>query len=181
LHILEKMLEAIEKPREILSPDCPAALSFPQSIPELIGTVDRPRWAARFKGITERTNTKIDIEDWRPSSRSPAHDGAAARKAQRIIEGLTRRSSEGEQFSGTSPAVIPIGPFGEILPRQGRLTTSPSFSEARREGGRLIRWAIAVTCGCARSTNRGRINLHPARCCPRNPWAVLRRSGPAES
>ena len=61
LHILEKMQEAIDKPQESLSPHAPRLLSF-RIDPELIGTVIGPG-GRTIKGITERTNTKIDIED----------------------------------------------------------------------------------------------------------------------
>ena len=60
LHILEKMQAAIDKPQEALSPHAPRLLSF-RIDPELIGTVIGPG-GRTIKGITERTNTKIDIE-----------------------------------------------------------------------------------------------------------------------
>ena len=53
------MQEAIDKPQES-SPHAPRRLSF-RIDPELIGTVIG--WGGTIKGITERTNTKIDIED----------------------------------------------------------------------------------------------------------------------
>ena len=43
-----------------------------------------------IKGITERTNTKIDIEDGGIVTIA-SHDGAAAEEAQKTIEGLTRK------------------------------------------------------------------------------------------
>ena len=55
------MLEAIDTPREGMSPHAPRLLSF-RIDPELIGTVIGPG-GRTIKGITERTNTKIDIED----------------------------------------------------------------------------------------------------------------------
>ena len=61
LHILEKMLEAIDTSRDNLSPHAPRLLSF-RIDSELIGTVIGPG-GRTIKGITERTNTKIDIED----------------------------------------------------------------------------------------------------------------------
>ena len=87
LHILEKMLEAIEKPRDVLSPHAPRLLSF-RIDPELIGTVIGPG-GRTIKGITERTNTKIDIEDGGIVTIA-SHDGAAAEEAQRIIAQLWR-------------------------------------------------------------------------------------------
>ena len=78
LHILEKMLAAIDKPRDVLSPHAPRLLSF-RIDPELIGTVIGPG-GRTIKGITERTNTKIDIEDGGIVTIA-SHDGAAAEEA----------------------------------------------------------------------------------------------------
>ena len=113
LHILEKMLEAIDKPRDTMSPHAPRLLSF-RIDPELIGTVIGPG-GRTIKGITERTNTKIDIEDGGIVTIA-SHDGAAAEEAQRIIEGLTRRISEGEVFSGAVTRVIQSVPSWRSCP-----------------------------------------------------------------
>ena len=157
LHILEKMLEAIEKPRDILSPHAPRLLSF-RIDPELIGTVIGPG-GRTIKGITERTNTKIDIEDGGIVTIA-SHDGAAAEEAQRIIEGLTRRISEGEQFSGTVTRVIPIGAFVEILPGKEGMIHISQLSEARVEKVEdVVKVGDPVTVRVREIDNRGRINL----------------------
>ena len=77
--------------------------------PELIGTVIGPG-GRTIKGITERTNTKIDIEDGGIVTIA-SHDGAAAEEAQKIIEGLTRKVHEGEIFSGVVTRIIPYRSF----------------------------------------------------------------------
>ena len=157
LHILEKMLEAIEKPRDILSPHAPRLLSF-RIDPELIGTVIGPG-GRTIKGITERTNTKLDIEDGGIVTIA-SHDGAAAEEAQRIIEGLTRRISEGEQFSGTVTRVIPIGAFVEILPGKEGMIHISQLSEARVEKVEdVVKVGDPVTVRVREIDNRGRINL----------------------
>ena len=157
LHILEKMLEAIEKPREVLSPHAPRLLSF-RIDPELIGTVIGPG-GRTIKGITERTNTKIDIEDGGIVTIA-SHDGAAAEEAQRIIEGLTRRVSEGEVFSGEVTRVIPIGAFVEILPGKEGMIHISQLSEARVEKAEdVVKVGDHVTVRVREIDNRGRINL----------------------
>ncbi|MBU6250585.1 MAG: polyribonucleotide nucleotidyltransferase [Cyanobacteria bacterium REEB417] len=157
LHILEKMLEAIDKPRETLSPHAPRLLSF-RIDPELIGTVIGPG-GRTIKGITERTNTKIDIEDGGVVTIA-SHDGAAAEEAQRIIEGLTRRVSEGEVFSGTVTRVIPIGAFVEILPGKEGMIHISQLSEARVEKVEdVVNVGDQVTVRVREIDNRGRINL----------------------
>ncbi|MCP9817711.1 polyribonucleotide nucleotidyltransferase [Synechococcus sp. GreenBA-s] len=157
LHILEKMLSAIEKPRDTLSPHAPRLLSF-RIDPELIGTVIGPG-GRTIKGITERTNTKIDIEDGGIVTIA-SHDGAAAEEAQRIIEGLTRRVSEGEQFQGTVTRVIPIGAFVEILPGKEGMIHISQLSEARVEKVEdVVKVGDQVTVRVREIDNRGRINL----------------------
>ena len=157
LHILEKMLEAIDKPRDGLSPHAPRLLSF-RIDPELIGTVIGPG-GRTIKGITERTNTKIDIEDGGIVTIA-SHDGAAAEEAQRIIEGLTRRVSEGETFTGAITRVIPIGAFVEILPGKEGMIHISQLSEARVEKVEdVVKVGDVVTVRVREIDNRGRINL----------------------
>ncbi len=157
LHILGKMLEAIDKPRDTLSPHAPRLLSF-RIDPELIGTVIGPG-GRTIKGITERTNTKIDIEDGGIVTIA-SHDGAAAEEAQRIIEGLTRRVSEGEVFNGSVTRVIPIGAFVEILPGKEGMIHISQLSEARVEKVEdVVNVGDQVTVRVREIDNRGRINL----------------------
>ncbi len=157
LHILEKMLEAINEPRDTLSPHAPRLLSF-RIDPELIGTVIGPG-GRTIKGITERTNTKIDIDD-NGMVTVASHDGAAAEEAQRIVEGLTRRVQEGETFQGSVTRVIPIGAFVEILPGKEGMIHISQLSESRVEKVEdVVKVGDAVTVRVREIDNRGRINL----------------------
>ena len=157
LHILEKMLEAIDTPRDNLSPHAPRLLSF-RIDPELIGTVIGPG-GRTIKGITERTNTKIDIEDGGIVTIA-SHDGAAAEEAQKIIEGLTRKVNEGEVFSGSITRIIPIGAFVEILPGKEGMIHISQLSEARVEKVEdVVKVGDEVTVRVREIDNRGRINL----------------------
>ncbi len=157
LHILEKMMEAIDTPREGMSPHAPRLLSF-RIDPELIGTVIGPG-GRTIKGITERTNTKIDIEDSGIVTIA-SHDGAAADEAQKIIEGLTRKVNEGEMFSGSITRIIPIGAFVEILPGKEGMIHISQLSEARVEKVEdVVKVGDEVTVRVREIDNRGRINL----------------------
>ncbi len=157
LHILEKMMEAIDKPRDTLSPHAPRLLSF-RIDPELIGTVIGPG-GRTIKGITERTNTKIDIEDGGIVTIA-SHDGAAAEEAQRIIEGLTRKVNEGEVFTGSITRIIPIGAFVEILPGKEGMIHISQLSEARVDKVEdVVKVGDEVTVRVREIDNRGRINL----------------------
>ncbi|KGG12051.1 MULTISPECIES: polyribonucleotide nucleotidyltransferase [Prochlorococcus] len=156
-HILEKMNETIDKPRDSLSPHAPRLLSF-RIDPELIGTVIGPG-GRTIKGITERTNTKIDIEDGGIVTIA-SHDGVAAEEAQKIIEGLTRKVHEGEIFTGSITRIIPIGAFVEILPGKEGMIHISQLSEARVEKVEdVVKVGDEVTVRVREIDNRGRINL----------------------
>jgi polyribonucleotide nucleotidyltransferase len=113
LHILEKMLAAIDKPREELSPFAPRLLTF-KIEPELIGLVIGPG-GKTIKGITEETGAKIDIDDDGTVTVS-AIDNEKAKRAIQIVQGLTRRLNEGDVYLGRVTRIIPIGAFVELLP-----------------------------------------------------------------
>jgi len=157
LHILGEMKKTIDKPREELSPHAPRLLTFRIS-PELIGTVIGPG-GRTIKGITERTNTKIDIGD-EGLVTIASHDGAAAREARLIIDGLTRKVHEGEMFRGTVTRIIPIGAFVEILPGKEGMIHISQLSEARVEKvDDIVKVGDQVTVRVREIDSRGRINL----------------------
>jgi polyribonucleotide nucleotidyltransferase len=113
LHILDKMLEAIGEPKDELSPFAPrlVTLRIPQ---DLIGLVIGPG-GKTIKGITEQTGCKIDIDDDGTVTVS-GKDSEGAKRAMRIIAGMTRQVKSGEVFLGRVTRIIPIGAFVEILP-----------------------------------------------------------------
>jgi polyribonucleotide nucleotidyltransferase len=113
LHILEKMLAAIDKPRTDISPFAPRLLTF-RIEPEFIGLVIGPG-GKTIKGITEETGAKIDIEE-DGTVTVAAHDRDRAKRAVQMIQSLTRRLNEGDVYSGRVTRIIPIGAFVEILP-----------------------------------------------------------------
>lgn len=113
LHILEKMLVALDKPRTDLSPFAPRLLTM-RIDPDLIGLVIGPG-GKTIKGITEQTGAKVDIEDDGTITVS-AVDGEKAKKAINIIQGMTRKLNEGDVYSGRVTRIIPIGAFVELLP-----------------------------------------------------------------
>ncbi len=113
LHILEKMLEAIEQPRSEMSPYAPRLLTI-KIDPDMIGLVIGPG-GKTIKGITEETGAKIDIEDDGTVTIS-AMDEGRARKARNIVQGMTRKLNEGDVYVGRVTRIIPIGAFVEFLP-----------------------------------------------------------------
>jgi polyribonucleotide nucleotidyltransferase len=113
MHILEKMLTTIDKPRPELSPYAPRLLTI-KIDPDMIGMVIGPG-GKTIKGITEQTGAKVDIDDDGTITIS-AVEGEKAKQARSIIEGMTRKLSAGDVYVGRVTRVIPIGAFVEFLP-----------------------------------------------------------------
>jgi len=113
IHILEKMLNVLQQPRQEMSPFAPRLLTI-QIEPELIGMIIGPG-GKTIKGITEETGAKIDIEDTGVVTIS-AVDGEKAKRARQIIQGMTRKLNAGDVYVGRVTRIIPIGAFVEFLP-----------------------------------------------------------------
>jgi len=113
IHILEKMLQAIDKPRSEMSSFAPRLLTI-KIEQDSIGMIIGPG-GKTIKGITEETGAKIDIEDDGTVTIS-AIDESKAKKARNIIQGMTRKLQEGEVYAGRVTRIIPIGAFVEFLP-----------------------------------------------------------------
>ncbi|MUL38393.1 polyribonucleotide nucleotidyltransferase [Gloeocapsopsis dulcis] len=113
LHILEKMMQAIDQPRIEMSPFAPRLLTI-KIDPEMIGLLIGPG-GKTIKGITEETGAKIDIEDDGTVTIS-AIDESKAKRAKNIVQGMTRKLNEGDVYAGKVTRIIPIGAFVEFLP-----------------------------------------------------------------
>jgi len=128
LHILEKMLSAIGKPRGEMSPFAPRLLTL-KIDPELIGLIIGPG-GKTIKGITEQTGAKVDIEDDGTVTVS-AVEGEKAKRALSIIQGMTRKLNEGDVYAGRVTRIIPIGAFVEVLPGKEGMIHISQLAEYR--------------------------------------------------
>jgi polyribonucleotide nucleotidyltransferase len=113
LFILDRMAETITQPREALSPYAPLVLSIKIN-PEKIGAVIGPG-GKNIRGITEATNTKIDIEDDGTVLISSV-DQDGARRAREIIERMTAEAKIGDIYLGKVVRIMPFGAFVELFP-----------------------------------------------------------------
>ena len=157
LHILEKMLEAIDKPREALSPYAPRLISFKVD-PDQIGAIIGPG-GKTIKGITEETGTKVDIED-DGTVTIYAIDEENSKKAQQIIQNITRKFTAGDVFLGKVKRIIPIGAFVELSPgKEGMIHISQlaDYRVGKVEDEVAIGDEVVVK--IREIDNRGRINL----------------------
>lgn len=128
LHILEKMLAAIDQPRPDLSPFAPRLLTM-KIPPDLIGLVIGPG-GKTIKGITEQTGCKVDIDD-DGTVTIAATEAGKAEKAKQLIYNLTRKLNEGEVYLGRVTRIIQIGAFVEVLPGKEGMIHISQLAEGR--------------------------------------------------
>lgn len=113
LHILNKMLEAIDRPRPEISPYAPAIISIkidPEKIRDVIGPGGKI-----IKRIVEETGADIDIEDDGRVFIS-AVNRDAGKKAHEYIEMLTKDVMAGEIYTGKVVKITDFGAFVEVIP-----------------------------------------------------------------
>jgi polyribonucleotide nucleotidyltransferase len=113
LHILDRMLEALARPRPDISPYAPRILTIRvpvDKIRDVIGPGGK-----MIRSIVERTGCKIDVEDDGRVSIASV-DESAARKAIAIIEELTATPELNKSYLGKVVRVVEFGAFVEILP-----------------------------------------------------------------
>ncbi|MEQ8754926.1 MAG: polyribonucleotide nucleotidyltransferase [Coleofasciculus sp. G1-WW12-02] len=157
LHILEKMLAVIDKPRPDLSTFAPRLLTM-KIDPDLIGLVIGPG-GKTIKGITEQTGAKIDIDDDGTITVS-AVEGEKAKKAITLIQGMTRRLEEGDVYAGRVTRIIPIGAFVEVLPgKEGMIHISQLADYRVGKVEDEVAVGDEVIVKVREIDNKGRINL----------------------
>lgn len=128
MHILGIMEEAINTPREDISPYAPRIITMkinPEKIRDVIG-----KGGSVIRSITEETGAKIDIEDDGTVTIATA-DGDAAQAAIARIKGLTAEAEIGETYLGTVSRIVDFGAFVEILPGLDGLLHISEISDRR--------------------------------------------------
>ena len=157
LHILEKMLATIDKPRPEMSPFAPRLLTM-KIDPEMIGLVIGPG-GKTIKGITEQTGAKVDIEDDGTITVS-AIEGEKAKRALSIIQGMTRKLNEGDVYVGRVTRIIPIGAFVEVLPgKEGMIHISQLADYRVGKVEDEVAVGDEVVVKVREIDNKGRLNL----------------------
>lgn len=157
LHILGKMLEAIDQPRPELSPYAPRLLTI-KIDSDQIGMIIGPG-GKTIKGITEETGAKIDIAEDGTVTIS-AIEGEKAKRAKAIIQGMTRKLSAGDTYAGKVTRIIPIGAFVEFLPgKEGMIHISQLADHRVGKVEDEVTVGDEVVVKIREIDNRGRVNL----------------------
>ncbi len=177
LHILDKMLAAIDKPRTELSPYAPRLISF-KIDPEMIGMVIGPG-GKKIKAITEQTGAKVDINDDGTVTVS-AIEGEKALQAKALIESIVFKPAAGDVFAGKVTRVIPIGAFVEFMPGQEGMVHISQLADYRvAKVEDEVNVGDEVIIKVREIDGRGRINLtrlniHPDEAAAAREAAALR-------
>jgi polyribonucleotide nucleotidyltransferase len=113
LHILDRMLQALNAPRTNLSPFAPRI--FPMKIKQdKIRDVIGPG-GKTIRGIISETGAKINVEDTGDVTVASS-DEASAQKAIEMIKRLTEEVEVGKLYLGTVRKIMDFGAFVEVLP-----------------------------------------------------------------
>ena len=130
LAILAHMTEALEKPREDISPYAPRIITVTvnkDKIRDIIGPGGK-----MIRSIVERTGCKIEVhDDGRVDIASS--DESAAQKAVEIIKELTAEAELGKTYVGKVVRVVNFGAFVEVLPGVEGLVHISEIAEHRIE------------------------------------------------
>jgi polyribonucleotide nucleotidyltransferase len=127
-YVLTRMRDAIESPREELSPYAPRFVTIkikPEKIREVIGPGGKV-----VRGIQEQTGVKVDIED---DGRVMLFgvDARLVQQAIDIIQGIVKEAEVGRVHLGKVKKVVDFGAFVEIMPGTEGLLHISQIAEER--------------------------------------------------
>ncbi|NLD70773.1 MAG: polyribonucleotide nucleotidyltransferase [Limnobacter sp.] len=157
MHILDLMREAMGGAREELSDFAPRMYKMkinPERIRDVIG-----KGGATIRQITETTGTQIDIQD-DGSITIAAVDGAAAKRAQKMIEDLTAEVEIGSIYDGTVLKILDFGAIVQVLPgRDGLLHVSQIANERVNLVSDYVKEGQIVRVKVIEADDKGRLRL----------------------
>lgn len=128
LHILSKMIPAIDKHRDELSIYAPRIVTIyvrQEKIKDVIGPGGK-----NIKGIVQETGVKIDIDDSGKVNIASV-DGEAAKRAVEMVRRLTQEAEVGRYYMGRVKKIMDFGAFVEIFPGAEGLVHVSQLSEER--------------------------------------------------
>lgn len=128
LHILHKMSEVLEGPREDLATHAPRIFTMkikPDKIRDVIGTGGKV-----IRGIIEQTGVKMNVDD-DGNINIASVDEASAQKAMDIVKGIVAEAELGKLYMGKVKRIVDFGAFVEILPGTEGLLHISQIAEKR--------------------------------------------------
>jgi polyribonucleotide nucleotidyltransferase len=113
IHILDKMLEALQEPREEISPYAPKIITIkinPDKIREIIGPGGKV-----IRSIQSETNTRIEIDD-SGTVKIAAVSQADGDAALKMVNEIVAEPEEGQIYEGKVVKIMDFGAFVQISP-----------------------------------------------------------------
>jgi len=113
LHILDRMLEALNVPRDQISPYAPTIITMninPDKIREVIGPGGKI-----IRAIQTETDTKLEIDD-QGVVKIAAFSKEEANAAVKMIDEIVMEPEVGEIYEGTVVKIMDFGAFVQIMP-----------------------------------------------------------------
>ena len=157
LHILGKMMEALDHVRPELSKYAPKIITFnidPDKIGDVIG-----KSGATINKIIEETGVKIDIEDDGKVSIASANKEMNER-AKEIILGITEDLEVGKQYTGKVVKIMQFGAFVEVAPtKDGMIHISKLSKERVEKVEDVLSLGDKVKVEVIKVDNKGRVDL----------------------
>jgi polyribonucleotide nucleotidyltransferase len=157
LFIMDKMMQAIARPKEKISDYAPHIVSFKIS-QDKIGMVIGPG-GKNIKKIIADTGTTVDIDD-DGVVQVASQDGAAIERAVAMIKGMVEEAEVGKIYTGKITRLMNFGAFCEILPgKEGLIHVSelaPRFVKTVEE---VVKSGDVVTVKVIEIDEQGRVNL----------------------
>ncbi|BCL81916.1 polyribonucleotide nucleotidyltransferase [Ktedonobacteria bacterium brp13] len=157
MFIMEKMLDAIDAPREELSGFAPRIQTLKIN-PDKIGAVIGPG-GKTIRKIQDDSGAKLDIED-DGSVNISATSGESMQRAMDAVRALTEEVEVGHIYTGTVRRIVEFGCFVEILPgKEGLVRTSQlaDYQVTRPED--VVSIGDEITVMVIEVDGQGRVNL----------------------
>ena len=157
LFIMDKMMQAIARPKEKISDFAPHIESFKIS-QDKIGAVIGPG-GKNIKKIIADTGCTVDIDD-DGVVQVASQDGVAIAKAIAMIKGMVEEAEVGKIYAGKITRLMNFGAFCEILPgKEGLIHVSELAPKFVKTVDEVVKVGDAVTVKCIEIDDQGRVNL----------------------
>ena len=157
LEILDKMTQAIAKPKEEISEYAPHITTLqinPAKIKDVIGSGGKV-----IRKIIADTGVAINVED-DGTVQIASSDAEAAKKALDIVKGITADAEVGKIYDGTIKRLMEFGAFCEILPgKEGLIHVSELSDTFVKKVDEVVKIGDKVRVKVIEVDQQGRINL----------------------
>ena len=157
LHILDKMEQVLDKPREELSPNAPRFETIKVN-PEKVGAIIGPG-GKTIKALIEETGASIDILDGGVVNIF-ANDKESLDNTVNKVLGLAQELEKDKVYKATVKKIMDFGAFVELLPGVEALLHVSQYSNERIKNiGDYLKVGDTVEVKYLGKDNRGRLNI----------------------